>query len=665
MAQYVFGKLAPFALDELKEIRMHILEEMRNKGFPHYLGQMQHIVNSFPSLSEDDILNDDLWKRQAPYWQTESPWMYKLYRSKKLKRLGLVEPGGITTATSLLMKGPFVQNLVGDPYWMTIQQKILFKTMIRTYFSNNARLFPIALNMDFVYLMMGQPTSQIPLPHTLTQEEIDQRVAEWKPPQMLEISRQSKSTMRSLTRTMRQKYRESLEAANKLSDTARKEVRIMERVFKSALGGAGPFILKVLQQVNTANENKIDGKLSVAELTKDIFSNIPALTPLESEFVFANMNIPKTYLENMNPQVLGSASIAEAHITRNSEIGVDAIIKFIKPMYAYYFLCEVDFFLTTFWKALRQSVEAAAKDLTGEDRAIKSRVWLLQTRQLLMFFIREFTKEFNYQQEWRNTTVGFNIYNKPSQNVKSIVALAVSKSPFPALVLQKVNGVNLDKILNSPSTSHDEFVDLYKSVMGLINIWFTNTLWGTGFFHADLHPGNLIKDGDILYVIDFGSCGQLTKQQQCQLVDVMYLSSSFHLKLTGTEQEQARKHRENLVLAREFVLKIWSMCQVPPQAKEHLDYVAEKILSYKKGLYFSTMFLDIVEYSNSIGVCVSNDVLLFGRGVAYLGSIMTKLTKKCDDEKRCPPYLINGIIQKNLIKNPIQLYKLATGKLKC
>lgn len=659
MSSYVFGKLAPFALDELKEIRMHILEEMCDKGFPHYLGQMQHIVNSFASLSDEDILNDDLWKRTDPYWMTESPWLYKLYRGKKLKRLGLVEPGGITTATSFVMKGPFVQNLVGDPYWMTVQQKILFKTMLRTYFSNDSRLFPIALNMDFVYLMMGSETPSTPPP--LTQEEIDKRVSEWHPPQMLEISRQSTSTVHSLTRTMREKYRKSLEAINKMSPSARQEMGTTKRVFKSALAGAGPFILKVLQQVNTANENKVNGTLSVAELTKDIFSNIPALTPQEADYVFANMDLPKTYLENMNPQVLGSASIAEAHITHNSELDIPAIIKFIKPMYAYYFLCEVDFLLTTFWKALRHSVEKAAKDLPKEERAIKSRVWLLQTRQLLMFFVREFTKEFNYQQEWRNTTVGYDIYNRPSQNVRSIVALALSKKPFPALVLQKVNGVNLDKIINDPSTTHDEFVALYKSVMGLINIWFTNTLWGTGFFHADLHPGNLIKDGDTLYVIDFGSCGQLTKRQQCQLVDVMYLSSSFHLKVDGDE----RKHKENLVLAREFVLKIWAMCQVAPQTRDHLDFVASKILNYGKGLYFSTMFLDIVEFSNSIGVCVSNDVLLFGRGVAYLGSIMAKLTKKCDDEKNCPPYLINGIIQKNLIKNPIQLYKLATGKLKC
>jgi len=47
-------------------------------------------------------------------------------------------------------------------------------------------------------------------------------------------------------------------------------------------------------------------------------------------------------------------------------------------------------------------------------------------------------------------------------------------------------------------------------------------IFGDGFFHGDLHPGNLlVRDDNVLCLIDFGLCGRLSARQRDTLVDLV------------------------------------------------------------------------------------------------------------------------------------------------
>lgn len=314
LARKIFETRFPFNLRELEEVRMDILYEMggyegndevppvQGKGFRYYVDQMNEVGDEIKEIMNDPdkVADDEYWSNGSQsevYWEKQSPWMSK---GRFKKALGKLFPGLdaykkgrsrgsrgwwgkgsrdsrsrgaaaasasrksrkesiVSRTTSRLLSEKFVDQLVGDASWMTPQQVVLFRTIVGTYFDNDIRLWPINLNMDFVYK---------------TAEE--------------------QSASRTWTGNL-------------------------EKLIKSALAGSGPFILKILQQINTGNESQVEGGLSVAKLTEDIFSNIPGLTLEESQYVKSKFSIAKTYTDNMNPVALGSASIAEAHLSRSGE----------------------------------------------------------------------------------------------------------------------------------------------------------------------------------------------------------------------------------------------------------------------------------------------------------------------------------------------------------
>jgi len=573
-----------FVESELEQVRMGILKEMKEKTFAHYLKQMYKFRDESDSVLKDDvkILDDDYWTKpgalcEKPYWSKESPSLrstFKLDRSRS---------GTVTISTTLLSE-KYVDQLIGTADWMTVQQKILFKTMILTYFKSNPRLLPIHLNMDFTFL-------------------------------------KSKSKINS----------------------SQSPIERVKTLFKSLLSGAGPFILKILQQINTANDSKIDGKISVSDITKDIFSTVPSLTPNETNFVLESFDIDSSYVTapHYNPKVLGSASIAETHKTFSDKYEQKSVLKFIKPIYAYYFLCELNFLLSDAWKEIR-------KQSKGDEKHIK------QCRKLLLFFVNEFIKEFDYFGEYVNTTIGFKTYDRPRDHVSSIVALECSIDPFPVLILSYVDGKSVDSLVDDSSKS--ELVTMYKHVDNLVKIWFKNTLWGNGFFHADLHPGNLIVDkSGTVNVIDFGSCGVLSKSEQCAMITAMVVSGQFvNMEKAKHNTESGRKaYAKNLTTSEDFVKAIWNVCHVKKYTPSHLKEIAKKIVDLRfgdpsGGLNFPTLFLDIIQYSDDIGLCTNSPVLLFGRACAYIGSLMKRIEERCNDVNVCPSWGVDGIIKSNI-----------------
>ena len=604
---------APFHRDELLGIRRNILETMKEKTFDYYMAQMYMIRDAAVQLvaNENTLANDDTyWEKmdlfQKPYWMSESPYLDALYTRNK--GLFNTPPTSTTTSvTNIIMSDVHVGKLMGVADWMTIQQKILFKTIITTYFRKNTRLWPVHLNMDFTFM-------------------------------------------------------ESREKASKTDGN----FESMKTLFKSLLSGSGPFILKILQQINTSNKSKIAGKISVSELTSDIFTNVPGLTPSEVDFVTQSFNIAPSYLTHMSPKILGSASIAEIHETYSDEFKMPAVLKFIKPLYAYYFLCELNFLLTDVWKEI-------ASQSDGNEKHV------VQCRKLLLFFIQEFIKEFDYYGEFVNTTAGWKIYNRPGQMLGSSMALECKVNPFPVLILNFVKGTSLDKLLKDEGDEEDgdnrndrvtiskqispSYVQIYKQVDNLIRLWFKETLWGSGFFHADLHLGNLIEgtDGN-LYAIDFGSCGVLSTKEQCAMITAMVVSGQFINRSSKLSDAEIR--RKNIKTAMQFVKTIWEICHVRRFTPDHLQEIAVKIIDkrYKSkyGLIFSSLFLDIIEYSDNIGICTNSPVLLFGRACAYIGNVMQRVQEVCSASGHCPVWSLDGVITSNLTRNPLQLLRFAS-----
>ena len=620
---------SPFSIPEMENMRIRLMEEMINKSFGYYMKQMKDLVQAMkyilddPDLAHKDklILDDDYWvkhhRMSEPYWIQESPWLKDMF-SGKFYQLYNNKGKIISLTTSKLNRG-VIKHFLGDPFWMTAQQKIFFRAMILTYYRYDIRLWPIHINIDYTFQKSLQSVSK------------------------------KKNNTWQIKKLLKKKGSQELNYMG----------RVIVSLVKSALSGSGPFILKVLQQVNTSNTMDFNG-VKVADITGDVFSNVPGLIPQEVELLKNNLGVRKEFIDNMDPKILGSASISETHRTHDNQ-GHQAVIKIIKPIYAYYFLCEINFLLTTVWKMLREETMEETSD------PVRQQIFLLQTRKFLMYITQEFVKEFDYTSEFIHTTLGYRIYNRPSKGLQSIVALDFQENPLPGLVLQFVNGISLDDLYNHPTrVSKEDWKLIYERILTLHDIWYTEALWGSGFIHTDLHPGNIIWTTDKqLALIDYGSSVMISPKTQCLLIDAMFISGNIvpipdSLKYTNYKKwNKLIRLREKS--AKKFVEKIWQICQVTSYTSKDVDTMTRGMLA-KSNLFFSNLFLFIVEHSNDIGICVHSDVLMFGRGVAYLHNVLENIIQH---NPEFPYFHITSIVEKNLRRHPAQLLKLLSNRSTC
>ncbi len=88
------------------------------------------------------------------------------------------------------------------------------------------------------------------------------------------------------------------------------------------------------------------------------------------------------------------------------------------------------------------------------------------------------------------------------------------------MIEEPARGQSLSQIWNRVSTS--EQTDISSSVADA----FFHQVFVDGFFHADLHKGNIFVDGSTLTLIDSGLCGKATSQQKFAYLDFLIAFSS-------------------------------------------------------------------------------------------------------------------------------------------
>ena len=322
-------------------MRMMILENMKEEGFYKYKDLLDRYVEGInDKINDASVLESDdppFPRGSEPFWEEAIPGLKKFLPSWAV-------PGNSATgflASKLIHIG--VDALVGDAPTMTIQQKIMFKALISTYFSDDNKMFPISTNMDSV----------------LFAEEIPRELDTSSEYYRLRQQRQRKSGTPK-------KVKKKLNVKN---------------LFAAALSGSGPFMLKILQSVSTDNSESI-GDFSVSEITAKVFSEVPAMTPEETTFVLDNLDIPEELI--VEQKYIGSASIAQAHFAsykKDEEAKTRYyVMKIIKPMYAFYYLCELDFLLSKTWKAISYYAQRAVdKEFPGDEGRYKIIIETMQT----------------------------------------------------------------------------------------------------------------------------------------------------------------------------------------------------------------------------------------------------------------------------------------------
>lgn len=471
------------------------------------------------------------------------------------------------------------------------------------------------------------------------------------------------------------------------------------------ISGAGPFLIKTLQQVS--NGLKADDPMK--ELTESVFNSIMPMTGPEFDLLLERNTASQPY-RNIDKKSIGAASIGETHVCRDPKTNAKiAVVKFIKPVSVWLFLCEVDFLLGTVWPMFNSKPRDDRQTIMNNKKC----------RQMLLFLIREFAREFDVAREAVGTEEAREIYYRPKVGILTPALCEYRTEPVPLLVLQYIEGQSLETFMTElekldPVTAHRCLVPVQRRVALLMGLWLEELFWGSGRFDADPHKGNVLvptfaalQSGAPPWIalIDFGSYGKLERRAQCvvfktliagerikqfklcvpkpptpgepmpladqqNFLDTVPLLKFFRnfgtlsavdqttliLNLRAQVAREPKTHARNLELVRTVIKSIWQICDVAEDPAE-TERLIPLCIDYAEEVDFGSIFLNLAQFGETIGTCSSSSVLMYGRGLAYLDQMWRLTSRLCEQYEDLSE--LNGQNKKDL-----ELY-LATDVPKC
>lgn len=296
------------------------------------------------------------------------------------------------------------------------------------------------------------------------------------------------------------------------------------------LKGAGPLLHKILQGLPMEGMPQ-----SLKTAIGDMKSR---LSPIAPEIVEARMNKMILNSRGMITKIvvqrsLGAASIGQTFLCKLygpnlEQNGKDVVIKLLRPDVQNRLEREKQFVLD----CAAQTSEGMLKTYQGQLRAIE--------------------QELDLRIEARNAELG-KVYDKGPRTVQSMKTVKLVSPDAGALVLEKAPGSTVDKYLEEVKKTYQQLKQEYtkmKAIDGgytticklyklkeeltkrqgyvaeLARKWLVSGIYEEGFYHGDLHSGNIMVDENGATVIDFGNAMQITKEQQTSILHMVCAAQS-------------------------------------------------------------------------------------------------------------------------------------------
>ena len=209
---------------------------------------------------------------------------------------------------------------------------------------------------------------------------------------------------------------------------------------------------------------------------------------------------------SFEPEAIAAASIAQVHFARTAD-GRHVAVKVLRPGIAEAFARDLNLFL---WLAgLAERMQPALRRLKP--------VEVVETLAEVVSVEMDLRLEAAAAAELRENFAG-----DPDFRVPGVDWLRTGRT---VLTLERINGIHIDD-RNAILTAGHRIEDLLKKAA----VAFFNQVFRDGFFHADLHPGNMFVDADgAIAVVDFGIMGRLDRATRFYLADMLigFLSGDY------------------------------------------------------------------------------------------------------------------------------------------
>ena len=266
---------------------------------------------------------------------------------------------------------------------------------------------------------------------------------------------------------------------------------------RRALEALGPIFVKFGQVLSTRRDLL---PLDIADELAKLQDQVP---PFAADLAAAEIElgigrkITEVFAE-FGSEPVASASVAQVHLARLHD-GREVAVKVLRPGVERTIAKDV---------ALLETAAGLVERLWADGRRLKP-------REVVAEFARHLDDELDLMREAANAS-------QLRRNFEASPLLAVPQVHWDwcaqrVMVMERMHGTPVSQV----EALRARGVDIPKLARAGVEIFFTQ-VFRDGFFHADMHPGNILVADDGKYVaLDFGIMGTLTE------VDKNYLARNF------------------------------------------------------------------------------------------------------------------------------------------
>lgn len=264
-----------------------------------------------------------------------------------------------------------------------------------------------------------------------------------------------------------------------------------------ALEALGPSFIKLGQTLSTRSD--LIGKEVATDLSRlqdrlPPFPTNQAIAIIEHELE----NSLQTLFSDFNQEPVAAASIAQVHQATTTE-GKKVAVKVLRPGIREAFARDIDLL---FWLA------------TLAEKNIKS-LKRLRPVEVIHIFAKTVKLEMDLRFEAAAASeLKENCKNDTNFYVPEVDWTRTSRNVF---TLEWVDGIPINDTQALIEAGHD-----LNNIASTLAVSFFNQAYRDGFFHGDLHPGNLfVSENGTVIVVDFGIMGRLDTKTRIYVAEIL------------------------------------------------------------------------------------------------------------------------------------------------
>ncbi|XUU61018.1 2-polyprenylphenol 6-hydroxylase [Erythrobacter sp. HA6-11] len=268
--------------------------------------------------------------------------------------------------------------------------------------------------------------------------------------------------------------------------------------YASAFRAIGPAAIKLGQTLATRPD------LVGEEAARNLLSLQDDLPPVDFKEVEASIAASfgqplDTLFQSIDPEPVGAASIAQVHRAVTTD-GKQVALKVLRPGIKEQFAKDIQ---TYEWAA------AHLEALGGEASRLRPRLVIANFKRWTLSEL-DLRREAASASELAQSMQGIHGYRIPE--------IDWDRTNGRVMAVEWIDGVKISKTEELIARGHD----LPDMAERLVIAFLTQAISG-GFFHADMHQGNLfVEDDGTIVAIDFGIMGRIDRQARVWLAEILY-----------------------------------------------------------------------------------------------------------------------------------------------